>query len=67
MIGRFEILEINDESILKLHTLLESNIHGHIIEVFEKFEWEYEELKYFSDDVENYNKFKKEVLKLKNK
>ena len=39
----------------------------YIIEVFEKFDWEYEELKYFSYDVEKYNKFKKEVLILKNK
>ena len=28
MIGRSEILEINDESIIKLHNLLGSNIHG---------------------------------------
>jgi hypothetical protein len=54
-----------EEIVTIIQDLLRTNIADYIHKTFEKFIWEYEELKYFDRDEKQYNKFKNEVLKLK--
>ncbi len=62
-----DITESNlDEIVDKIYDIMIDNISGHIFKVFKNLHWEFEELKYFDHDKKTYNKFKKEVLKLKN-
>jgi len=62
-----EITEDNLEEVInKIYDVLNDSIKDEFHQAFENFEWEYEELKYFDDEEENYQKFKDEVLRLKN-
>ncbi len=54
-----------DDIVEDLYNLLLINISNEILLAFKNFGWEFEELKYFDGDKKSYNKFKKEVLRLK--
>ena len=61
-----EITDINEEEIInKIYEVLVDNIQPYIMEALKSLEWEAEELKYFDDDPEKYETFKKKVLELK--
>jgi len=63
------ILEITDDNLSevvdKLYDELRDSIGAELHATFKKFKWEYEELKYFDDNSKKYEKFKTEVLRLK--
>jgi hypothetical protein len=65
-----EFIEITDDNleevINKIYDVLTDSIKDEFHQAFKNFEWAYEELKYFDDEKENYQKFKDEVLRLKN-
>lgn len=62
-----EITNDNFEEIIDdVYFKLKGNISQHIFDALENLELDGEYLKYFDDEPEMYEKFKKEVLKLKN-
>ena len=66
---RGEIFEITDDNLSevvdRVYEDLKDSIAKELHATFEKFGWEYEMLKYFDDEPKKYERFKKEVLRLK--
>ena len=64
-----EFVDITDDNIDtivdEIYDVLSNSIGNEILQALENLEWEAEELKYFDRDKKAYNKFKKEVLRLK--
>lgn len=66
---RGDIFEITDDNLSevvdRVYDELNDSIAKELHATFNKFGWEYEELKYFDDYPKKYKRFKKEVLRLK--